>query len=59
MIVESTPSPGAPKAHLRQHQPHRGETRQYEPWAMIADLCELAFRTGAASIAIVTMTVFA
>ena len=59
MIVESIPSRGASKALLRQRQPHRGATRQYEPQGMSVDPCELAFRTGAASIAIVAMTVFA
>ena len=31
MIVESTRSRSAPKALLRQRQPHRGEARQCEP----------------------------
>ena len=59
MIAESTPSPSAPKAFLRQRPPHRGETRQCELATMVSDLRELPFRTAAALIAIVAMTVFA
>ena len=57
MIVESTPSRSATRVFLRQRQPHGAQARQCEPRDMIAGLYATVFRSGAASIAIVTVTV--